>query len=78
MRRAGARLWPWTCVLCGGRGADGVDLCAECGEDLPALESEAKRLPAAAAVDAVCIPYRYAYPIDHVIQNFKYHGQAHC
>jgi ComF family protein len=24
------------------------------------------------------MPFRYAYPIDHLIQAFKYGGQAHC
>jgi ComF family protein len=72
-RRAAGAFWPWTCVLCGRRGCDGLDLCAECDEELPRVEPA--RLP---AFHAACIPYRYAYPIDHVIQAFKYGGQAHC
>jgi ComF family protein len=71
--RMAAALWPWTCVLCGGRGRDGLDLCADCDAELPRLEPSP--LP---ACHAVCIPYRYDYPIDHVIQAFKYGGQAHC
>jgi ComF family protein len=89
-------LWPSTCVLCGGSGRPGVDLCAGCEGDLP-LNAHAcavcaqplaptcaepltcgacsRRRP---AFDASRVPFRYGYPIAHLIHSLKYRGRIAC
>jgi ComF family protein len=52
------RLYPPTCVLCGAPGHDGLDLCARCFADLPAVglccSSCALPLPATQTADTLC------------------------
>lgn len=51
-RRAWRRAWPAHCLACGGRGADGRDLCPACHARLPWLRAACSRcaLPLPAAV----------------------------
>ncbi len=88
-RRWLARLWPGRCLLCGGRGAGGRDLCSDCARALPANPVCCPRcglpLPAPAPACGGCIrtppafawtlaPYRYAFPLDRLLSRFKYSG----
>ena len=68
-RRVADALWPPRCLACGGRGADGRDLCADCAAELP------RTGPAAPGpFGAVVAPYRYAPPVDRWLVRFKFHG----
>ncbi len=60
----------WTCVLCSGPAAAGI--CTGCEADLPraAQPPVAHRIR---GIDAVQIPYRYAYPLDVLVRAFKFH-----
>ena len=87
VRRAWAWLLPPRCLLCGGAGSGGRDLCAACARELPRNEPCCPRcglaLSTAAplcgrclkrlpAFEAACVPYRYAYPLDRVVSRFKF------
>ena len=83
-----AAVLPPRCLLCGGEGAQGRDLCAGCRADLPVnacccarcalpLEHPAERC-------GICIkreppfasawaPFRYAHPLDLLEARFKFH-----
>lgn len=82
--------WPPQCVLCGRAGQPPAqDLCAGCEADLP-LNANCCSVCAVplASGDAVCgaclekrprfdacfAPYRYAYPLDHMVRRLKYAG----
>jgi ComF family protein len=72
-----------------GQGID-VDLCAPCEADLPfnavhcgicsaplatsALSTCGACLRRPPLFDASCIPFRFAYPIDHMVRRLKYGG----
>lgn len=89
-------LWPARCILCGGGGDDGIDLCRECAADLPRNEPAcsvcAEPLAATDAVSRVCgeclrdppafaagfVPFRYAYPLDHLVRGLKFRGELAC
>ena len=88
-RRAWRRAWPAHCLACGGRGADGRDLCAACHAGLPWLRTACPRcalpLPAPASacgeclvkpppLDAVHAAFVYAPPLDRLLPRFKFHG----
>lgn len=95
-RWVGELLWPSRCLLCGGAGDDGVDLCRECAADLPRNEPAcsvcAEPLRTADAVTRVCgeclldppafgtsfVPFRYAYPLDHLVRGLKFRGELAC
>jgi ComF family protein len=81
-------LLPWRCLLCGDRGASGVDLCADCAAELPRNASCCARcalpLPVSAVQcgrcqrkpppwDAAWAPFRYAWPLDRLETRFKFH-----
>jgi ComF family protein len=83
-------LMPTRCVLCHGPGVSPLlDLCAGCFDDLPALQAGC-RICARPVTDAgmtcgqcqktrppfdrVVAPYRYAWPMDKMIQQFKFSG----
>lgn len=81
-------LFPPRCRLCGAPGAAGRDLCPGCHADLPWLGAACVRcalpLPAAGqlcghcqrqppAFDRVIAPFRYAAPLDHLVQRLKFH-----
>lgn len=78
---------PLRCLLCAGRGADGIDLCADCAAELPRNRSCCARcalplaLPAALCGecqrrlppwDAAWAPFRYGWPLDRLESRFKF------
>ncbi len=78
---------PFRCLLCGGAGADGLDLCRDCAAELPRNRRCCARcaLPLAepAALcgqcqrrpppwDAAWVPFRYAWPLDRLESRFKF------
>ena len=93
-RRALAQaLFPSNCVLCGGPGDEGIDLCRGCAEDLPRNEPAcsvcAEPLSGGSQICGAClhdpppfctslVPFRYAYPLDHVVRGLKYRNQLAC
>ncbi len=83
-----ATLLPPRCLLCGGQGANGRDLCAGCRADLPVnncccarcalpLEQPAERcgicLKREPPFTAAWAPFRYAHPLDLLEARFKFH-----
>ncbi len=88
LRRLSLRLLPPRCLLCGGPGMAGRELCAPCAGDLPRNRSHCAQcaLPLARstehcgdcqqhppAFDRLLAPLRYAYPLDGLITRFKFH-----
>ncbi|HEY6940907.1 ComF family protein [Dokdonella sp.] len=80
---------PPRCVLCGGRGAGGRDLCAGCAADLapnaPCCPCCALPLATPAPACGAClarappfdlawVPLRYGHPLDLLEARFKFHG----
>ena len=80
-------LLPPRCLLCGGDGADGRDLCAGCTNDLasnlPCCPRCALPLETPAPVCGECVqkeppfaaawvPFRYAHPLDLLETRFKF------
>jgi ComF family protein len=78
---------PLRCLLCGARGAEGIDLCADCAAELPRNRSCCARcaLPLAAAAamcgecqrrappwDAAWAPFRYGWPLDRLESRYKF------
>lgn len=81
-----ARLFAQDCVLCAAASGDSI-VCADCAADLPLLDAPACprcALPTAGgevcgrclahppAFDAARAVYRYDFPVDKLIQSFKY------
>jgi ComF family protein len=89
-----ARLWPARCVLCLERTSTGIDLCVACTADLPLNAYGCTRCAqplnpsAAGLLCGACtrkppwfhaiVPYRYDYPIAHLIRQLKYGGDLAC
>jgi ComF family protein len=84
-------LYPPTCLLCGDKGARGLDLCGACFDALPWNRRPCPRCAAPMPPDADdrlcgnCIkalpawdeaksPLAYSYPLDRLIQRFKFDG----
>ena len=84
-------LYPSYCVLCGHKGARGLDLCAACFDELPWNHHPCPRcaaplppdidtplcgncIKALPAWDDARSPLAYAYPLDKLIQRFKFDG----
>jgi len=82
-------LLPLRCLLCGGRGADGRDLCEGCARDLPRNDVRCPRcalpLKAPAPLCGEClerepafasawVPFLYAHPLDLLEARFKFRG----
>lgn len=80
---------PHRCLLCGGAGADGLDLCRACALELPRNRHCCARcaLPMAEPValcgncqrkpppwDGAWVPFRYAWPLDRLESRFKFGG----
>lgn len=80
-------LLPPRCLLCGARGAHGIDLCVECGHELPRNPVCCRRcaLPLATAAelcgqcqrhppnwDAAWAPFRYGWPLDRLESRYKF------
>ena len=82
-------LLPLRCLLCGGRGASGRDLCEGCARDFPRNDVCCPRcalpLKAPAPVCGEClereppfasawVPFRYEHPLDLLEARFKFRG----
>ena len=80
-------LLPWRCLLCGAPGADGMDLCEPCAQEMPRNRSCCARcalplpIPALACGqclrreppwDAAWAPFRYGWPLDRLETRFKF------
>lgn len=78
---------PSHCLLCGGRGGDGIDLCAACAAELPRNDCCCARcaLPLATPAalcgrcqrrappwDSAWAPFLYAWPLDRMEARFKF------
>lgn len=78
---------PFRCLLCGGSGVDGLDLCRDCANELPRNRRCCARcaLPLAESAalcgqcqrrpppwDAAWVPFRYAWPMDRLEARFKF------
>ena len=78
---------PLRCLLCGGTGANGIDLCADCAAELPRNPSCCARcalplaIPAALCGecqrrappwDAAWAPFRYGWPLDRLESRYKF------
>ena len=87
--RSARRAWPSHCLACGGRGADGRDLCCACLAGLPWLQHACRQcalpLPTPGSVcgeclrsppplDAIHAGFLYAAPLDRLLPRFKFHG----
>ena len=87
--RALRALLPLRCLLCGGRGANGRDLCDGCARDIPRNEVCCPRcalpLKTPAPLCGEClereppfasawVPFRYAHPLDLLEARFKFRG----
>ncbi len=85
-------IYPPRCVLCGQPGKDGYDLCPGCRSDLPRNLNPCLRcgtpLTDGATVCGPCqrtpppfeqsvIPFRYAQPLNYLLQQLKFHQQLH-
>ncbi|MEO7065765.1 MAG: ComF family protein [Rhodanobacter sp.] len=86
--RGGERfLLPLRCLLCGGAGAAGIDLCAACAAELPRNRHYCAccALPLAASADlcgecqrhprawdAAWSPFRYGWPLDRLESRYKF------
>lgn len=89
LNNAQSRLFPPTCIICGGQGGEGVDLCPGCEKDLPWQQDACHRcaLPLHGAGAEVCgrcqndppsydraySVFHYAHPLDRLIQDLKFH-----
>lgn len=87
LRRLSLRLLPPRCLLCRAPGTEGRELCADCARDLPWNQLSCprcarpltnagtncgdcqQRAPEFARLFA---PFRYAYPLDGLLQRFKF------
>jgi ComF family protein len=89
LSRLGQALLPPTCVVCGGEGDGGLDLCALCRAALPWNEHACPRCGLAlAGAEPVCGMCRlappplqrvqcalhYQFPIDRLLPRLKFHG----
>ena len=78
---------PLRCLLCGGAGADGIDLCADCAAELPRNRNCCGRcaLPLATSAslcgqcqrrpppwDGAWAPFRYGWPLDRLESRYKF------
>lgn len=78
---------PLRCLLCGGPGDDGLDLCRDCAAELPRNRTCCARCALPLAVpaalcgqcqrhpppwDAAWVPFRYAWPLDRLESRFKF------
>ena len=83
-----AALLPSRCLLCGGHGANGRDLCSGCRADMPInscccarcalpLEHPAERcgicLKREPPFASAWAPFRYGHPLDLLESRFKFH-----
>ncbi len=89
LRDLGQALLPARCLVCGERGAQGQDLCADCRAALPwnriACPHCALPLTEASAACGACLQapppqsltraaLRYGHPVDRLLPRFKFHA----
>jgi ComF family protein len=59
-----------------------ADACARCAMPLPAGAPGGSICGACLGrppcFDTALVPFRYAYPLDHLVKDFKYHGRLAC
>jgi ComF family protein len=59
-----------------------ADACARCAMPLPAGAPAGSICGACLGrpprFDTALVPFRYAYPLDHLVKDFKYHGRLAC
>lgn len=92
LRCARDALYPLHCVLCGRQGADGMDLCRACREELPrnirACLTCGAPLGASGLHCGPCtrhpppfirshIPFLYEAPLDYLLLQLKFHQKLH-
>lgn len=79
---------PPRCLLCGATSGDAL-ACAGCSHEMPQMPGTCPRCALPSAASAVCgdcfvkppplrlvvAAYRYAFPIDRMVQALKYHGE---
>lgn len=84
-------LWPPRCIVCGGEGCDGRDLCAACWRELPFASCCCQRcaeplvgaglcgrcLRSPPRFDHTFALFEYCDPVDSLIRRFKFDGQIH-
>ena len=89
--RAHDWLLPPNCVLCGGRGAGGADLCRECANELPYARTACRCCAIPLPQEGVCgkcqkIPpsfddaravFLYREPVDHLIHVLKFNQKLY-
>ncbi|OUS12653.1 hypothetical protein A9Q89_05440 [Gammaproteobacteria bacterium 53_120_T64] len=89
LKTASDHLLPGACLLCGLGAADDIDLCTACEQSLPRLGSHcgicAQPLTRSAtcgrclrkrpSFNTVKAPLLYQYPVDLLLQRFKFKGQ---
>jgi ComF family protein len=67
-------LLPPTCCLCGAPGVEpDFDLCPLCLSLLP--RNELVPEPVLRHINRVLMPFRYAYPVDHLVRALKFRGE---
>ena len=67
------------CAACEAELPRNVDACARCAMPLPASVPPGSSCGACLRrpprFDAALVPFRYAYPLDHLVKDFKYRGR---
>ncbi len=89
LKAVGDRLLPGACLLCGLCAAHDIDLCAACEQSLPRLGPHCDICAQPLTRSATCgrclskkpsfntvkAPLLYQYPVDLLLQRFKFKGQ---
>ena len=87
MYRVLSLLLPASCVLCGGRAMEHLNLCSECLDDLPRMHEACRRCATPLVDSDICercttsppafhrtlAAFRYLEPVDTLIQQLKFH-----
>ena len=88
-KSAGDHLLPGACLLCGLSAAHDIDLCTACQQSLPRLEAHCEICAQPLESRGICghclnkrpsfstvkTPLLYQYPVDLLLQRFKFKGQ---
>jgi ComF family protein len=84
-------LSPPLCVLCGGKGQTGRELCLDCEQDLPVIDMACMQCGIPLPVEGVCgqclrrppafsftmAVFHYLPPLDSLVKKLKYKGELH-
>lgn len=87
MRQLGRGLFVPRCLICGELGANGLDLCANCRQSLPAQRHACRHCALPLAQPGVCgqcqqrgplldhchAAFVYVYPLDRLVPRLKFH-----